>query len=182
MKKIVLTVVLLALLTGGAISYRLYAQRLFPVIKDYGVVYDVPYAVERPDTNMAYKIIVDMGEKNDKPAELYPPLEHIARMYNLHVLGGVKQENLDVAIAIWGEPITVVMNNDAYRKKYGFDNPNIKALSEMKKAGIKIIGCGQSIHRFGIDPADVNPDVTVALSRFTTVSTYQMKGYAYFKY
>jgi intracellular sulfur oxidation DsrE/DsrF family protein len=55
-------------------------------------------------------------------------------------------------------------------------------LAEMKNAGIKIIGCGQSVVRFGFDSADVNPDVTVATSRFTAVSTYQMKGYACFKY
>jgi intracellular sulfur oxidation DsrE/DsrF family protein len=103
-------------------------------------------------------------------------------MYNVHVLGGVKQQNLDVAIAIWGEPISVVMKNEAYKKKFGLDNPNIPVLAEMKKAGIKILGCGQSIMRFGIDSADVNPDVTVALSRFTAVSTYQLKGYACFKY
>lgn len=74
------------------------------------------------------------------------------------------------------------MSNEAYQKKYGVDNPNIKVIEELKNAGIKIFACGQSIMKYGIDPKTVSPDVTVAISRFTTVSTYQMKGYAFFKY
>jgi hypothetical protein len=117
MKKIVFTLTLLAVMVAGAITYKALDRKMYPVIKNFGVVYDVPFAVEKPDTTMPYKIIVDMCEKNAKPEELYPPLEHIARMYNVHVYGGVKQENLDVAIAVWGEPITVVLNNEAYKKK-----------------------------------------------------------------
>ena len=183
MKKFLVPVLVVSLIVIGGVTYVLLGQgRLFPVIKDFGVVFEVPAATERPDTTMDYKIVVDIGQKNEKPGELYPPLEDVSRMYNLHVLGGVKQEKLDVAIAIWGEAIGVVMNNEVYKKKFGVDNPNLKAIAELKQAGVKIIGCGQSIKRLGYDPADVNPDVTVALSRFTAVSTYEMKGYAYFKY
>lgn len=182
MKKTALAIVLSLIVIAG-ITYSVPDKtKLYPVIKGHGAVHDVPFATEKPDTSMKYKIIVDIGEKNEKPEEEYYPLEHVSRMYNLHVLGGVKQKNLDVAVAIWGESVTVTLNNEAYRAKYGVDNPNIKVLGEMKKAGIKIFGCGQSIMRLGIDPKSVNPDVTIALSRFTAVSTYQMKGYAFFKY
>lgn len=183
MKKKTLSIAVLSLVAGGAITYAVLGQtKLFPAIKNFGFVYDVPFAVEKPDVTLDYKIIIDIGEKNEKPGEIYFPLEHAARMFNLHIHGGVPRKKLDAAVAIWGESITVTLNNEAYKKKHGVDNPNIKILSEMKNAGIKIFVCGQSIMRLGIDPKDVNADVTVALSRFTAVSTYQMKGYAYFKY
>ena len=183
MKKKTLFLAACLLVVGGAITYTLLANtKLFPVIKNYGFVYEVPFAVEKPDPSLDYKIIVDMGEKNEKPGEVYQPLEHIARMYNLHVLGGVPQSKLDAVVAIWGESLAVTLNNEAYKKKFGVDNPNLPVLAEMKKAGIRIFGCGQSVIRLGIDPKDLSPDVSVALSRLTTVTTYQMKGYAYVKY
>ena len=61
------------------------------------------------------------------------------------------------------------------------DNPNLKIIEEMTKAGIKIHACGQSIMLTGIDPTTVNPNIDVVVSRFTTVSDRQMKGYAFFK-
>ena len=151
-------------------------------VKDFGKVYNVPFAEDRPDPAIQYKIVFEASEKIDSFSQVYPPLEHVARMYNLHVYGGVPQKNLDVVLVIAGFGIPAVMNNEAYRKRYGVDNPNLKILEELKAAGIKINGCAQAMMKNSIDPADVNPIVQPIFSRFTTISTYQMKGYAYFKY
>lgn len=165
------------------ISPKTHAQNfVYPAIKHFGAVAEVPFAVDKPDPTLDYKLVVEMKMKNENPGEIYNPLEHAARMYNLHVYGGVPQKNLHVAVVIFAFPIDIILNNDAYKKKHGVDNPNIKIIHEMKEAGIDIYACGQSIQNFGIDPATINPDVTVALSRFTTVSKLQMKGYAYFSY
>lgn len=153
---------------------------LHPAIKNFGAMYDVPFGKDKPDPSLEYKIIVDMGEKMEAPGVLYNPLEHISRMYNLHIYGGIPKEKLHVAVAIWGPSISVVMDNEAYKKKYGVDNPNLQIIREMKEAGIHIYACGQSVSKFGIDPVHVNPDVEISVSRFTTVSTHQMKGYAVF--
>lgn len=181
MKKYILISLSVILIIAAGISYNIYAKRLHPVIKNHGVVFEIPYAVEYPDSTMDYKIVVDIGFKNVHPEKLYEPFEMVSRMYNLHVLGGVKKEKLDVVIAVWGEPISVLLNDEAYHKEFGVDNPNTAVLKEMKDAGIHIIGCGQSVNRFNIDPKDLNPVTTIALSRFTAISTYQMKGYGYIK-
>ena len=183
MKKLILVIVVILAVTVGVMSVDpVKPGKSFPVIKEYGGVYDVPFAEKMPDPTLQYKIIVDVGEKNEKPAELFAPFEHIARMYNLHVYGGVPQKNLDVAVALHSEAIFMTLNNEAYKKKFGVDNPNIKILSELKEAGVKLFGCGQAIERNNIPKEDINQDITVALSRFTVVSEYQMKGYAFFKY
>jgi intracellular sulfur oxidation DsrE/DsrF family protein len=67
------------------------------------------------------------------------------------------------------------------KKKYGVDNPNLKVLEELKAAGVKIVGCAQAMMKSSIDPTDLNPIIKPIFSRFTTVSSYQLKGYAYFK-
>jgi len=186
MKKTVLIVSILIIGAGVGV-YMVFGHSLvYPLIKNFGPVYEVSFAVEKPDSSMDYKIVADCGEikekPTEKPGEMYGPLQHISRMYNLHIYGGVKQDSLHIAVVIWGDPITIIMNNEAYKKKYGTDNPNIKIISEMKQAGIKFYACSQSMMKYGVAPESVNPDVTVSLSRFTEVSTLQSKGYAYFKF
>src|SRR6187397_3185174 len=67
-------------------------------IKDFGKVYNVPFATDRPDPNMQYKIVFEASVEAFDSSIIYPPLEHLARLYNLHVYGGVPQKNLDVVL------------------------------------------------------------------------------------
>lgn len=157
-------------------------QKINPVFKDSGFIWDVPFAIDKPDPSLHYKIVVEAGSAPENPAELYEPLDHIARMYNLHVYGGVPKENLEVAVVLFSSSIDIILKNEAYKKKYGVDNPNIKILEELKNAGIKILACGQSMMKNEINPKEVNPHVIPGISRFTTVSTLQMMGYAFFKF
>jgi len=156
--------------------------KLNPVIKDYGTMYDVPFAKDKPNPSKKYKIIVESAATIEKPEEIYSPFEHISRMYNLHVYSGVRQKNLLVEVVVFGPSVSVLLNNEAYKQKFGVDNPNLKIIEEMTKEGIKVHACGQSIMVVGIDPATVNPNIDVVVSRFTTVSDRQMKGYAFFKF
>lgn len=156
--------------------------KLFPAVKDYGGVFDVPFAKDWPDTSLKYNVIIEAGLPNEKPEELYQPLDHISRMYNLLVYSGIPLKNLNVELVIFGPPISVVLNNEAYKKKFNVDNPNLKVIEEMAKAGIKIHACGQSIMLNSIDRTTVNPNIDVVVSRFTTVTTRQLKGYAFFKF
>ena len=163
-------------------KFKFQTEKVLP-IKDYGQVYNVPFATDRPDSTMQYKILFEASmEKMDSATKIYEPLDIAARLYNLHVYGGVPQKNLDVVLVIGGFGIPVVMTNEAYKKKFGVDNPNLKILEEMKAAGIKIICCAQAMMKNHIDPSEVNPIITPIFSRLTTVSTYQLKGYAYFRF
>jgi intracellular sulfur oxidation DsrE/DsrF family protein len=85
-------------------------------------------------------------------------------------------------VVVFYKAIFVILNNDEYRKKFGVDNPNLKILEEMKQAGINLYACGQSVTGFDIDPKNVNQNFEIVLSRATTVSTRELKGYAFFKF
>lgn len=176
---------LLLLFVSFLLSLALSAQRqskVFPVIKDYGGVYEVPYAIDKPDPKIDYKIVVESEGAIEHPDSLYRPFENIARMYNLHVYGGVPRNHIHLDVVIFYKAIFVILDNDSYKKKFGVDNPNLKVIEEMKQAGINLYACGQSVTGFGIDPKTINPNFQVVLSRATTVSTRQMKGYAFFKF
>ena len=157
-------------------------KKIFPVIKDFGGVYDVRDAIDKPDPKIDYKIVVEAEGAIEHPDSIYRPFENISRMYNLHVFGGVPRNHLHLDVVIFFKATFVILNNEAYRKKFGIDNPNLKIIEEMKQAGINLYACGQSVTGLGIDPKTVNPNFQVVLSRATTVSTRQMKGYAFFKF
>lgn len=153
-------------------------KRVNPVIRNYGTIFDIPFAEEKPDPNVEYKIIVEIARQSDRSDSVNWALNNVARLINLHVMAGVKPEQLHVVIAIHSEAIYTVMNNEAYRNKYKVDNPNLGLFQELDKAGVRIVACGQSILFRKIDRFKMVPQVKIASSMITTLTSYQMNGYA----
>jgi intracellular sulfur oxidation DsrE/DsrF family protein len=71
----------------------------------------------------------------------------------------------------------IVMTNEAYKARYGVDNPNIAIIHALKQAGVDIRACGQGVLGRNIDPKDVNPDIQVDLWAMTTLVNLQLKGF-----
>ena len=176
MKKLVTISVLL-------VSFSLSAQtRVFPLIKNYGGIFDVPDAVEKPDPNLNYKIVVELTSGSEKHGELNSSLNNIARLINLHAIGGVAKEKLTIVVAIHGEASYSIMNNEAYQMKYKTANPNLELYEELQEAGVKLFICGQSLIGRSIDRAKIVPQVEIATSMLTTITTHQLRGYAVLKF
>ena len=157
-------------------------SQVYPIIKKYGGIYDVPDAIERPDSNQEYKIVVDLASGTENPGEVNPGLINIARMINLHGVGGVPAEKLSVVVDVHNEASYSIMDNESYLQKYKTNNPNLRLYAELHDAGVHIFICGQSLHARKIDRAKITADVGIATSMLTVLSTYQLKGYAWFKF
>ncbi|MBX2894485.1 MAG: DsrE family protein [Cyclobacteriaceae bacterium] len=173
------------LITVGLLVFAttVFAQtRVNPVIKNYGGIFPVPDAVEKPDPNLTYNIVIEIERASEKPDTLSWALNNVARLLNLHVSGGVPKEKLHVVLAIHGGAAYTVMNNETHRAKYGVDNPNLKLYQELSAAGVKIYVCGQSLIARNIDRNKMVPQVKIATSMLTTLTTYQLKGYAALKF
>ena len=165
--------------------FTLYAQlppRVNPIIKSQGGIFEIPFAVETPDPNMMYNIVIEVERESEKPDTINWALNNVARLLNLHAVGGVPAKNINVVLAIHGGAAYTTMNNEAYRAKYKMDNPNLRLYEELQAAGVKMFVCGQSIVNRKIDRTRLVPELKIALSMLTTVTTYQMKGYAYVKF
>jgi intracellular sulfur oxidation DsrE/DsrF family protein len=156
--------------------------RVFPLVKSYGGIFEVPYAVEKPDPALDYKIVVEVERESEHPDSLSWALNNVARLVNLHVTGGVPKEKLNVVIVLHGGASYNVMENSAYKKKYKTDNPNLRLFQELSEAGVKIFVCGQSLINRKIDRNKMVPEVKVATSMLTTLTTYQLRGYALLKF
>lgn len=156
--------------------------RIFPVVKSYGGIFEIPYAEERPDPSLDYKIVIEVEQESEHPDSLSWALNNVARLVNLHVMGGVPKEKLDVVMVIHGGATYNVMENLAYMKKYKTNNPNLMLFKELSDAGVKIFVCGQSLINRKVDGKKMVPEVKVATSMLTTLTTYQLRGYALLKF
>ncbi|HWA32862.1 MAG TPA: DsrE family protein [Cyclobacteriaceae bacterium] len=156
--------------------------RVNPVIKSSGGIFEIPYADEKPDPAMTYNIVVEVERPSEKPDTINWALNNVARLINLHAVGGVSPKNIHVVLAIHGGATYTVMNNEAYRAKYKVDNPNLKLYKELADAGVKIFVCGQSLIGREVDRMKMVPEVKVSVSMLTILTTYQLKGYAVLKF
>ena len=75
------------------IGYQLSAQkRVNPIIEGYGGIFDAPHATERPDPNMDYKIVIDVATGDSDKSSPFYSIVNVARLLNLHAMGGVPKE------------------------------------------------------------------------------------------
>ncbi len=165
------------------VSVPVFSQpRVNPVIKDYGGVFEVPDAAEKPDPTLSYNIVVEVERESEKPDTINWALNNVARLLNLHSIGGVPAGNMHVILAIHGGATYSTMNNEAYRERYKKDNPNLKLYQELQDAGVKIFVCGQSLVARKVDRKRLVSEVKISVSMLTILTTYQMKGYAILKF
>ncbi len=166
------------------ITPSLYAQqRMNPIIANYGGVFEIPFAVEKPDPNLQYNIVIEIASGSENPKQINDALNNVARLLNLHAVGGVPKESLRVVLAIHGGATYAVLNNKEYHLKYGADNPNLKLLQALHDSGVvDLFLCGQSMKARGVDTTEIPSHVKVATSMLTTITTYQLKGYAMLKF
>ncbi|MCA6073453.1 DsrE family protein [Fulvivirga sedimenti] len=176
MKKILIPLfTVLALIVVFPLSAQ---DREYPVIKDFGGIYDIKDADVKPDPELMYNIVIDLGSTSNekKYADYY--LERVARMMNLHVIGGVNPSNLNVVVVLHANAVNTLLNHQSYNQKFGSNNPNIELLERLHEAGAEIVVCGQSLIGRNIRESEIYPEVKIATSMLTAVTTLQLKGYA----
>lgn len=157
-------------------------SRVNPIIKSEGGIFEVPFAIEKPDPTLIYNIVIEVERESEKPDTINWALNNVARLLNLHSVGGVPSANMNVVLAIHGGATYTTMNNEQYRAKYKVDNPNLKLYQELQAAGVKMFVCGQSIINRKVDRSRIVPEVKPAVSMLTTLTTFQLRGYAYLRF
>ena len=94
-------IALLLVLSNFALLAQTDKDRVNPVIKDYGGIFEIPYAEEKPDPDQEYKIVIEVKEVKNKPEEVNWALNNVARMLNLHSVGGVAKEKMNVVNSLY---------------------------------------------------------------------------------
>jgi intracellular sulfur oxidation DsrE/DsrF family protein len=153
-----------------------------PVIGDYGLTFEVVNPEFKTDIDSEMKVIFDIDKSSEDKSEVNKFIEVAARFLNMHVNAGMKAEQLKAAMTIHAEASQDVLTNEAYKEKYGIDNPNSVLIDALTEAGVDVIICGQSAAKNNMSREDINPNVKIALSATTALIQYQNKGYHFVKY
>ena len=153
----------------------------YPIIKDFGGIYPIEEATMLPDANQRYDIVIDLLTGKD-PTQLNSALNNVARMINLHAIGGVHPDSINVVLAIHGNATKIVLSNEGYESRYEMSNPNNELIAALKEAGVRLTVCGQSLIGREIRTDEINENIEIATSMLTTVTNYQMKGYTLLKF
>jgi intracellular sulfur oxidation DsrE/DsrF family protein len=160
---------------------------VFPLIQGYGGIAVQPEAAEPPQPGA--KIVFDITA-DSPPGEVNRALESVARYLNLNAQAGNKATDLKLALVLHGKATRCALSDAAYAKAVaassaeptspGVDNnPNRPLLATLKKHGVELFVCGQSLARNKYALRDVAPELTVAASAMTVNVNKQLAGYAY---
>lgn len=173
MKKLI--ILSLFFLTG---NFTFAQKKIYPLIKSGGGMFEVPEATPVADKKMKYKLIVDLSKASDKPDSVNASLDKLARLVNAHIEAGIPKENIDVIGVFHFLGTPVILEDEAYKKKFGMSNPNTALINELAKNGVRFFVCGQSLRARKLVDDKRNENIKVAQSALITFSTFQSKGYA----
>ncbi|WP_275555099.1 DsrE family protein [Mixta sp. Marseille-Q2659] len=151
-----------------------------PAITGYGKIHyvDTPAYNPRNDANLSNKIVFQLNKNDGDIKDPHLGLERVARVVNLYYAAGIPLKKLDFVVSMNGDAVIAALNNEEFHKAYGIDNPNLKMISELEKAGVKVTVCDQSVAFHHIDREWIDKTVTHTISSGTTVATLQNQGYA----
>jgi intracellular sulfur oxidation DsrE/DsrF family protein len=104
-------------------------------------------------------------------------LDRVARAVNIFTAAGVPLSHLHFVVVIHGPATPSVLDNAHYREKFSVDNPNIKLISDLEKAGVRVVVCGQALAHQSLPQNWVNPQVEITLAAITDIIMLEQQGY-----
>jgi intracellular sulfur oxidation DsrE/DsrF family protein len=147
-----------------------------PLIESAGAVFAVSPTFTTP-TDRDYKVAFEVAIPSPDPANMNQRINTVARFLNMHAQAGVPEQQLSGAIVAHGAASFELLDDEAYRTKFGVDNPNSAVIRELIAAGQPVILCGQSAASRGVPIEGLIPGVQVALSAITAFVVLQDEGY-----
>jgi intracellular sulfur oxidation DsrE/DsrF family protein len=180
--KSIRSVVLSAIIVAGSVAVLAAdgapSQEFWqtPTLAGVGRMHPLPRAAYQPEKKETYKIVFSV-QAGSKPDELNPSLDRVARTVNLYVWAGVPLNHLKFVAVMYGAATDAALDNEHYRQKYSVDNPNLDLIRKLRNAGVDVAVCGQAVAEHGDHYEWIAPEVTLALSALTTITTLQHQGY-----
>jgi intracellular sulfur oxidation DsrE/DsrF family protein len=150
----------------------------YPAIKGYGPVHIWPHVALRPNPHKIYRALFDVTKPGRSFVRLNPGLSHIARAVNSFVAAGVPLSHLRFDVIIHGPATPIALGAHTFEQIFHHPNPNLRIIRELRRAGVRIYVCGNALGDMHYTPAEVNPEIKVALSALTTLVLVQNEGYA----
>ena len=177
-KATVILTVLLSVSASHLLAENQWPKAEAPVIPEADGYAAIPNASFPPKKSQTYKAVFDATRAPDKPTQLVPALNMAGSELNALGVSGVPLTQAKFAIVFHGDAVDGLLNDDAYRSKFGASNPNLPVLAKLKTAGVELYVCGQYLASAGFDKTTLSPDVAIASDALLVLITYQSRGYA----
>jgi len=171
-------ILLPTILFASSVSFAQFGKPQATVIPEADGYVSIPNAAVPPDKKRVYKTVWDGTKAAKDPAQILPVLNMAGSELNAFAAEGVPAKNVKFVIVFHGGSLNGIMDDEHYKAKFGMANPNLKVLSEMKKAGVEIYVCGQNLIGENIDFKTISPDVRVASDALIVLMAYENDGYA----
>ena len=149
-----------------------------PVIDNFGPVFDTPDSAYSLAPDTLYKVRLDVATTGASPLQRNQALESAARFLNMHARRGIAPDQMAFALVVHGAATRDLLNDAAYRSRFGNTNPNSPLLAALAKAGVDIYLCGQSAAYKQFGWKEFDPAVTIAVSAMTAHVRLEQEGYA----
>ena len=148
-----------------------------PVIFSAGAVFPIPTPDFATPPDLDYRLAFAVGQGSPSPDQLNVGFNSVARFLNMHVQAGVPRERVRAAVVVHGTAGWEILEDDAYRERFGVANPNSELIEELLDFGVQVILCGQTAASRGIPHESRIEGVQVALSAMTAFVVLQEQGY-----
>ena len=131
------------------------------------------------DAEATYRFAWALASAADSAHQVTGAFLGPARVLNALADDGVSPENVHLAIVAQGPAAMAMLNNEAYQRLHGVDNPNLPLLRELHDHGVLLVVCGQTMVGRKMERDDF-PDF-IKVSRAATVAraTLTAQGYVF---
>ena len=147
------------------------------LVPGFGSIAPIPNAANRPEQTIHYRVIFTVSRSADEPTKVNPSLDRVARFVNLLGNQGIAPAAGDIQVIVFGPATPLVLTDEAYRARFGTNNPNLPLVRELNKVGVRVHVCGQALRAQKIAAAAASPEVVTDLSAMTTIGTLEIKGW-----
>lgn len=175
-----LLVVLSILLVPTLLSAQASDRPQGTVIQHPNTTYAPVPGMDFPgDSEVPYRFAWALVAAADSAHQITPAFRGPARVLNALAEDGVPPENVHLALVAQGPAAMAMLDDEAYRRLHGVDNPNLPLLRELHDHGVLLVVCGQTMVGRGMERGDF-PDF-VQVSRAATVAraTLAARGYVF---
>ena len=146
--------------TAGIVAAQQWPAPKSPAIPQADGYVAIPNVALAPTKESKYQAVWDATRAADKPTQLLPALNMAGSELNALAAANVPLQNAKFAIVFHGPAVDGILDDAHYKTKFGTENPNLKAIAEMKKQGVEFFVCGQYLAGEKIDPKSLTSDVT----------------------
>ncbi|HUB89033.1 MAG TPA: DsrE family protein [Dyella sp.] len=174
MKPSIPLICIVGLLACGAAVAQTPAQPITAA----GNYHPLPKAAYQPSPAATYKVVFSLTKSSDKPDQINPALERVARTVNLYASAGVPLDHLKFVAVAYGPATPLVLDDAHYKAQFGVANPNLAVIAQLRKAGVDVAVCGQAMAEHHYPDEWASKDVTLSLSALTTITELEQQGYA----